>query len=379
MKHRMLPLVIVGLFILQSVPAYGGVEVTLDTLDPAIEDANPWFTLRIGYTRHGIHQNHGHSVEMRVIEAGVTTKLPVNLFNPFFFYKTNVQLYHPAYLSVGDRAEKMPTIFRTVSFGPFALRSWRSVIDSERPIVKSGPEIHVQTVVDHIFIFVETYIYEMDRAGKRVDLSVYLPFLKELIAYTKETSPSQSYSSKSIEDLRQKDPAYAARLKANMEGKFKLADSYIAQAEALLKLTPEERLELRYRQEHIFKTKVIYYDTMSDSDRVILHDFVEGQFAARSPRKRSNKVIEKKRPWTNPETGISYSVSYSQTFRMRVGKTDEYVPCMRFGLSVDLSTSIPVEIPTIWGKKSKMGNGAIAKFCDYDGVKKLQLTGAEAW
>jgi len=64
---------------------------------------------------------------------------------------------------------------------------------------------------------------------------------------------------------------------------------------------------------------------------------------------------------------------------MRVGKTDEYMPCIRFGLSVDLSTSIPVEIPTIWGKKSKMGNSVIAKFCDCDGVMKLQLTGAEAW
>ena len=164
-----------------------------------------------------------------------------------------------------------------------------------------------------------------------------------------------------------------------MEGKLKLAESYMAEAEALFKLTPEERLKLRYRQEHIFKTKLIYYDTMNDSDRVILHDFVEAQFAARSHRKLSNKVIEKKRPWTNPETGISYSVNYSQTYTMRVGKTDKYVPCMNFGLSVDLSTTIPVEIPTIWGKKSKMVNGVIAKFCDYDGVKKLQFIGAEAW
>jgi hypothetical protein len=66
----MLPLVIVGLFLLQSVSAYGGVEVTLDSLDPAIEDANPWFTVRTGYTRHGIHQDHGHTVEIRVVEAG---------------------------------------------------------------------------------------------------------------------------------------------------------------------------------------------------------------------------------------------------------------------------------------------------------------------
>jgi hypothetical protein len=38
-----------------------------------------------------------------------------------------------------------------------------------------------------------------------------------------------------------------------------------------------------------------------------------------------------------------------------------------------------LKIPTIWGKKSKMGNGAIANFCDYDGVKKLQFIGAQAW
>ena len=379
MKHRMLLIVSVGLFLLLSLPALGGVAVTLDALDPAIEDSNPWFTVTTGYTRHGIHRDHGYTLETRVIEAGRTTKIPVNFFNPFFFYKTNVQLYHPAYLSVGDRSEKMPTIFRTVFFGPFKLKSWRSIIDSEAPIAKSGPKIHVQTVVDHIFMFVDTYTYEMDRAGKMVDLSVYLPFLKELLAYTKKTSPSQSYSSKSIEALIKKDLAYAARLKADMEGKFKLAESYIAEAEALLELTPEERLKLRYRQEHIFKTKVIYYDTMDDSDRENLDDFVEGQFAERFPRKLSNKVIEKKRLWMNPETGITYSVNYSQTYRMRIGKTDKYMPCIRFGLSVDLSTSIPVEIPTIWGKKSKMENGAIANFCDYDGIKKLQLVGAEAW
>jgi hypothetical protein len=51
---------------------------------------------------------------------------------------------------------------------------------------------------------------------------------------------------------------------------------------------------------------------------------------------------------------------------------------MSFGLSVDLSTSVPVDIPTIWGKKSKMGNSVSAKFCDYDGAKKLELIGAEA-
>lgn len=379
MKPKMLPLVIIGLFLLQSVSADCGVEVTLDSLDPAVEDANPWFTVRTGYTRHGIHQDHGHTVEMRVAEAGKTTEIPVNFFNPFFFYKTNVQLYHPAYLSVGDSAKKMPTIFSTVSFGPFKLKSWRSVIDSKNPIAKSGPKIHVQNVVDHIYLFVETYIYEMDRAGKRVDLSVYLPLFKELIAYTKETSASQSYSSKSIEDLRKKDPAYAARLKATMDGKFKLVDSYIAEAEALLKLSPEERLKLRYRQEHIFKTKVIYYDTMDDSDRQVLLEFVEGQFAERFLPRRSQTVIERKKAWKNPETGISYAVAYGETYRMRIGRTDEYMPCIRFGLSVDLATSIPVEIPAIWGKKSKMGNGVFAKFCDDNGVKNLQLTGAEAW
>ena len=273
----------------------------------------------------------------------------------------------------------MPTIFRTVSFGPFELKSWRSVIDSNIPIGKSGPKIHVQTVLDHIFIFVQTYIYEMDRVGKGVCLSVYLPFFKELHAYMKKTSPSQSYSSKSIDDMRKKDPAYAARLKANMDGKFKTAECYIAEAEALLQLTPEARLKLRYRQEHIFKTKAIYYDTMDDSDREKLLDFVEGQFAVRFLRRQSGKVIEEKRSWKNPETGISYAANYSQTYRMRVGKTDEYMPCIRLGLSVDLSTSIPVEMPTIRGKKSKMGKDVSAKFCDYDGVKKLQLTGAEAW
>lgn len=134
----MLPLVILALLLLQLVPAYAGVEVTFDPLDPAIEDANPWFTVRTGYTRHGIHQDHGHTLETRVVEAGVTTKIPVNFFNPFFFYKTNVHLYHPAYLSVGDRVEKMPTIFRTVSFGPFELKSWRSIIDSKA----TGSRLH---------------------------------------------------------------------------------------------------------------------------------------------------------------------------------------------------------------------------------------------
>jgi hypothetical protein len=377
----MLPLVIVvGLFFLQSVLAYGGVEVTLDSLDPAIDDANPWFTVRTGYTRHGFHQDIGGTVEMRVIKASVTTKIPVNFYNPFFFYKTNVQLYHPAYHFVEDSAEKMPTIIRTVSFGPFDLKSWRSLLDSGIPIEKSGLKIHIQTVLDHIYLFIDTYIYEMDRAGKEVDLTVYLPLFKELIAYTKETAPLQSYSTKSIEDLRKKDPAHAARMKAYTDGKFMETESFIAEAEALLQLTPEKRLKLRYYQKHIYKTKVIYNDAMDDSDRSILHDFVESQFIAPSTNNRRNKDFEGRRSWKNPETNISYAVvGYGQSYTMRVAKSDEYMPCIRFNLSVDLATTIPVEIPTIWGKKSKMRGGDTATFCDYDGVKKLLLVGAEDW
>ncbi len=84
MKHRIFLLVIVGLFLLQSMSAYGAVEVTLDSLDPAIQNANPWFTVRTGYTRHDIHRIHGHSVDMRVVEAGVTTKDTGKFLQPLF-------------------------------------------------------------------------------------------------------------------------------------------------------------------------------------------------------------------------------------------------------------------------------------------------------
>ena len=377
MKLGWISLLTVVFYLFLSVSALAEVEVTLAALDPTVEEGNPWFAIRTGYTRHGIHHDHGHTVETRLIKAGETSKIPVNFINPFFYYKTNVQLYHPAFLSVGDRAEKMPTIIRTVSFGPFELKSWRAVLDSGQPVAKSGPEIHVQTIVDHISLFVDYYIHEIDRAGKRVDLSVYLPLFKEMLSHTKKTAPSQSYSLQSIEDLRKKDPAYAARLKATMDGKFKLADSYIALAEALLQLNPAQRLQLRHYQENIFKTKVIYYTTMDDSDRAALLEFVDDQFAAATGT--SKKMKEKSLNWMNPDTGISYGARYSQSYRMRVEKTEEYVPCIRLGLSVDLSTTIPVEVPTIEGRKSRMGNEVIAKFCNYDGVKKLQLTGAEAW
>jgi len=80
MKHRMLSLVIfTALFLLQSASTYGGEEVTLDSLDPPVEDANPRFTVWTGYTRHGLHENQGQIVDIRVVEAGVTTKiLPQN-------------------------------------------------------------------------------------------------------------------------------------------------------------------------------------------------------------------------------------------------------------------------------------------------------------
>jgi len=377
--RSMLPLVMVALILLAAMPTCAAVQVTLDPLDPAIEDANPWFTARTGYTRHSIHNDQGHTADMRVVRAGATSRIPVNFFNPLFFYKTNVQLYHPAYLSIGDSVEKMPTIVNTVSFGPFELKSWRSVIDSAIPVGKSGPGIHVQSVVDHLHLFVDSYLFEMDRAGVGADLSVYLPLFRELSAYARETSASQRYSSKSIEEHRERDPAYAARLEAMLEGKFREADFYIAQAEALLQLTAEARLKLRFYQEHIFKTKVIYYDTMDDSDRDKVLKFVGTRFEQRSAPRRNTKDVESKVSWQNPETGISFALSNAEAYSMRVGKTDEYMPCIRFGLSVDLTTSVPVEIPTIPGKKPGMGNGVSAKFCDDHGVKKLQLTGAEDW
>jgi hypothetical protein len=68
MKRRMLSIVIVGLFLLLSLPAFGGVAVTLDALDPAIKDSNPWFTVTTGHTRRGNHHDHRHAVKTRVIE-----------------------------------------------------------------------------------------------------------------------------------------------------------------------------------------------------------------------------------------------------------------------------------------------------------------------
>lgn len=59
-------------------------------------------------------------------------------------------------------------------------------------------------------------------------------------------------------------------------------------------------------------------------------------------------LLETKRRWTNPETVISYPVKL-QSVLQGVEKTDGYVLGMCFGLSVDLSTSNPAEIPTIWG------------------------------
>jgi hypothetical protein len=209
----------------------------------------------------------------------------------------------------------------------------------------------------------------MDDAGKKEDLGKHLPLFKDLVEYTRKVLPQTQYNDKSIDTKILEDPEYAKHMYATEQGKLKELDTYLREIVSLLSLSPEKRMTLRRMQANMFKTKVIYYNLMTEQDRQRLRKCLEdhhgGNIPFGSPVGRDS--------WKNTENNIAYSVKIGSHYTFKRDKDKEkYLDCLETTINVDLSTTVDVELGNL--KKEVRAN-----FCRKDQEWQLQLIGPENW
>jgi hypothetical protein len=353
------------LTLLFSLPAHSSVKVTIGSTT----EENKYFLVQTGYNYHVLDGDRSKPLDNRLIASPGSYMIPVNFYNPILFHYVYVAVYHPAHIFETKSSKKMPSHLRTVSLPAFHPRQWRDLMNSGEKIEKAGPNVHIRHVLDHLRLFIEWYIPAMDDAGKKEDLGKHLPLFKDLIEYTKKVLPHTQYNDKSIDTKILEDPEYAKHMYAMEQDRLKELDSYIREIESLLSLSSEKRMILRRMQANMFKTKLIYYNLMTEQDRQRLRKFLEAHYQGHVPSGRSDH----RDSWKNTENNIAYSVKIGDSYTFKTEKDKEkYLECFGTTINVDLSTTLDVELKNL---KKEVG----ANFCRKDQEWQIQLIGAENW
>jgi hypothetical protein len=348
-----------------SLPAHSSVKVTIGP----VADENKYFLVETGYNYHVLDGNRSKALDKRLVASPGSNIIPVNFYNPILFHYVYAAVYHPAYIFETKSLKKMPFHLRRVSLPVFHPRQWRDLMNSGEKIEKAGPNVHIGHVLDHLRLFVGWYIPAMDDAGKKEDLGKHLPLFKDLIEYTKKVSPHTQYNDKSIDTKILEDPEYAKRMYAMEQGKLKELDTHLREIESMLSLSTEKRMTLRRMQANMFKTKVIYYNLMTEQDRQRLRKCLEDHHRGHITNERSVN----RDSWKNTENNITYSVKIGNRYTFKKDKDkEEFQECIGTTINVDLSTTVDVELRNL--KKEVSAN-----FCRKDQEWQLQLIGAENW
>jgi hypothetical protein len=351
--------------LLFSLPAHSSVKVTIGSTT----EENKFFLVETGYNYHVFDGNRSKPLDKRLVASPGSYIIPVNFYNPILFHYVYVAVYHPAHIFETKSSKKMPFHLRTVSLPAFHPRQWRDLMNSGEKIEKAGPHVHIGHVLGHLKLFVEWYIPTMDDAGKKEDLGKHLPLFKDLVEYTKKVSPHTQYNDKSIDTKILQDPEYAKKMYAMEQGKLNELDSYLTEIESLLSLSSEKRMTLRRMQANVYKTKVIYYNLMTEQDRQRLRKFLENHHQGHITNGRSIN----RDSWKNTENNITYSVRIGDRYTFKTEKNKGKVQeCFGTTIDVDLSTAVDGKLKNL---KKEVG----ANFCRKDQEWQLQLTGAENW
>ena len=285
-------------------PARAGIVVHIaDGADP---DAVFWVETK---SNHALL--HGHSVQtldQRFMRSGETANIPVVALNPITFSFVYASIYHPAYLYDSKLVRKMPSALKTVRIPTFTPRSWRDFMASGQKVHHAGRGIHLMNVVNHFQLFITPYLPAVDNAGIREDLTKFIPLFERLIAHTEKTLPQTTYGNRSIDERRQKDPAYARQLDDREQQHLKELRDLLSEIKALLVLGTEERLRLRSLQAKLVDAGSVFHHLMTAQDRRTVEELLELQLQSTRP--------ETTRQWVSSTTNVSYSMTVR----------DRYVP-----------------------------------------------------
>jgi hypothetical protein len=309
-------------------PARAAIVVSIG--NTAEQDALFWVETGSHYGL--LHGGYQKDLDKRFLRPKESARIPVIMLNPVTFTFISASIYHPAYLFESRQVRERPSLINDVTVPEFEPRAWRDFIDSGEKVRHAGKGVHLENVIDHFRLFIDAYLPAIDAAGGG-DLQGYLPLFEEIIRYTEQTLPQTGYGMQSIDERRNKDPAYAQRLDQHEQGRLGVLHGLLAEIRVLLSIGADARIRLRAQQAKLVNAGAVYHELMSAQDRQMIEDFLDFQFE----HGRDRPGPESSRHWTGSGTTILYSITLGDHYTLN-GKDGRqlYDNCYRTGLSVDL-------------------------------------------
>ena len=306
---RFICFVVATLFVFTSaVQANAGVRVAMaDDLEPGRH-----FLVNVNILYRGIDSPTTHQLASCFLTRGETKDITVLATIPFIYDHVYAYALHPAYLGDGARSDKMPFVLRTVMLSTLRPQSWRYVLDSGAAVKSNRPRIDARYPAEagervvgiipgninrHFYSILWEYLPAFDRAGIQEDLNRYLPLLNDMAAFAHSKQAYENTMANTKQFLGEK---YVAIAKKSIKQTQMELDQRLVEIKAWLRVEQGKRAHIHEWLARFFKADYVYREMMDDSDHNRIKEWLE--------EKHSGRVKERKLQWTNPKTGVAYTL-----------------------------------------------------------------------
>ena len=309
---RFICFVVATLSVLTSaVQANAGVRVAMaDDLEPGRH-----FLVNVNINYRGIDGGNSRKLASCFLTRGEEKNITVLATIPFIYHRLIASSLHPAYLGDGARSDKMPFALRTVKLPILRPQSWRYILDNggevnavkdirpptnqTHPVTSRGRVVRItpDKINSHFDSILWGYLPAFDRAGIQEDLNQYLPLLNDMAAFAHSKQAYENTMANTKQFLGEK---YVAIAKKSIKQTQMELDQRLVEIKAWLRVEQGKRAHIHEWLARFFKADYVYREMMDDSDHNRIKEWLE--------EKHSGRVKERKLQWTNPKTGVAYTL-----------------------------------------------------------------------
>ena len=272
--------------------------VRINIADDLIPGRHFLVTVKIYY--RGFDGYHTEQLDNSFLTSSESKDTTVLAVIPFLYDRVSASVVHPCYYGDRTRSNKAPFALRTVTLPALRPLSWRYILDRGGPIKEGVTGITPNIINGHFYIILQSYLPAFDRAGIQEDLSQYLPLLQELAAFAHSEQAYKNRKSSGIHLSGPDQEKYVETMKRTVKETRRELDRRLDEIKAWLALRQNNRARMHDWMVYFHKGEYVYREMMNNSDHKRVQQWLE--------EKILNRAKERKLQWTNPKTGLLYTL-----------------------------------------------------------------------
>jgi len=214
----------------------------------------------------------------------------------------------------------MPFALHTVTLPTLQPQSWRYVLKNGGAVnavkdirPRTNEEYPVEArkrvvgmtpgdIRSHFYSILWEYLPAFDLAGIQEDLNQYLPLLNDIAAFAHSKQAYKNYMAITEPHRKTDEKSVKIREKIMMRTLVEL-DQLLDEIKAWLEVEQGKRARMHEWIARFYKADYVYREMMDNSDHKRIKEWLE--------EKHFGRVKERKLRWTNPETGVVYTLDLS--------------------------------------------------------------------